>query len=82
MSHDLVMYIFAFISALLAHFLGIRTGGTAALRAAALPVESKAKFPWGDVVRAFLEMLLKIFSAPGVLAKQKVPTDGGDRQNK
>lgn len=81
MSHDLVMYILTFLSALLAHFLGIKTGGTAALRAAALPVESKAKFPWADVIKAFLETLLRVLTLPGVLTKQKATENGGNRQN-
>lgn len=74
--------IFAIIVAFLSHFLGIKIGGTAALRAAALPVESKSKFPWSKVIQAFLEFLLQVLKSPGVLNPKKGSNNGRDRQIK
>lgn len=77
-----VMEIIAIIAAFLAHFLGIKIGGSAALRAAAPSLDAKARFPWRSVARAFLEFLLQVLKSPGALAPAKVRLNGRDRQDK
>lgn len=71
----------AVLVAFLAHFLGIKVGGVAALRAAPLADNKKAQFPWKAVISAFLEFLLQVIKSPGVLKTSKAPLNGRNRQN-
>jgi hypothetical protein len=79
MDQGLLLDIVTLIAAFLAHFLGIRIGGNAALRAASPDLDSKAKFPWGKVVQAFLEFLLSLTRMPGILVKEKANRNGDNR---
>jgi hypothetical protein len=81
MEHSLIADIITVFAALIAHFLGIRIGGTAALRAASADLGSKAKFPWAEVIRAFLGFLISLTKTPGIFKKEKAPSNGDNRQN-
>lgn len=81
MSHDILMTILDVLLPIIFGLLGIKIGGGSALRAAAQSTTPKTKFPWADVLRAVLELLLKIVSTPGGLKNKGTADNGSPGQN-